>query len=93
MALEVATPEDARSGAHGEIDFASFNLHPDRYVTRRGIVEIADRLGIPISHSKLNKLAMEGHGPPVDGIIGNKHLSTTRTVVGWLLGQLKRPTG
>ena len=32
-----------------------------------------------------------GPWPPVDGIIDNWHLSTTRSAVDWLLGQLKRP--
>jgi hypothetical protein len=86
MSLQEVTPED---GAHGEIDFAAFNLNPNRYVTRRGIIEIADRLGIPLSHSRLDKLAMEGRGPPVDGIMGNKHLSTTRSAVIWLLGLVR----
>jgi hypothetical protein len=55
-----------------DFDFAARGLDPERYLTRDGICELAEKtLGIPLPRSTLNKAAMRGKGPPVDAVVGN----------------------
>jgi hypothetical protein len=70
-------------------DFEAHGLDPDKYVTRRGIVELADKLfGIPLSKSKIDKMAMAGNGPSIDARIGQRELTRIRNAVPFILAQL-----
>jgi hypothetical protein len=73
-------------------DFEAHGLDPDRYVTRAGISELADRVfGVPIPVSTINKLVLRGCGPVTDAVCGTKYLTTTRNAVSFILSRLRKP--
>jgi hypothetical protein len=75
-----------------DFDFHARGLDPDRFLTRRGVAELAMRVfGIPLSKSTIDKKALRGEGPPVDAVIGAKHLTSTRNAVAYVLRQLREP--
>jgi hypothetical protein len=76
-----------------DFDYSAYGLNPDKFLTRRGVVEVAEKLGVPLAKSTLDKKAMRGEGPPVDAMAGPKHLTRTRNAVPYLLGLLRRPEG
>jgi hypothetical protein len=72
-----------------DFDYEAFGLHPDRFLTRRGIIEVAEKLGVPLAITTLEKKAWRGEGPPVDAVVGTKYLTRTRNAVPYLLGLLR----
>jgi hypothetical protein len=58
---------------------------PDRYLTRRELVEFLRDHGFPISHSTLAKLSMpaRGEGPPASGFWGNRALYEPEKALAW----------
>jgi hypothetical protein len=73
-------------------DFEAHGLDPDRYLTRAGISELAERVfGFRVPVSTQAKLAMRGKGPPTDAMVGNKGLTTTRNAVAFILSRLRKP--
>jgi hypothetical protein len=56
----------------------------DPLLDRRGQIEYANKLGFTISPSWLEKLCLEGKGPPVDCIWGKRKLSKRSTVREWV---------
>ena len=73
----------------GGFDYAAFGLNPDRFLTRDGIIEVAEKLGVPLAKSTLEKKAWRGEGPPVDAVVGKTHLTRTRNAVPFLLALLR----
>ncbi len=75
-----------------DFDFEAHGLNPDRYLTRRGICEMAERvLGVPIGKSTLDKLSVQGCGPKIDAVVGSRHLTKTKHAVEFILGRLRSP--
>jgi hypothetical protein len=74
-----------------DFDYAAFGLNPDQFLTRDGIVSVAEKLGVPLKKSELEKKAWRGIGPPVDAVAGKRHLTKTRNAVPYLLGLLREP--
>jgi hypothetical protein len=75
-----------------DFDFKANDLNPDRFLTRRGIAEVADRVfGIPLTVVAINKAAGKGCGPKVDAMAGNAQLTTTRHAVEFIRGRLRSP--
>jgi hypothetical protein len=74
-----------------DFDYSAYGLNPDRFLTRHGIIEVAEKLGVPLAKSTLDKKAMRGEGPPVDAMVGTKYLTRTRNAVPFLLGLLRKP--
>jgi hypothetical protein len=75
-----------------DFDYGANGLNPDRYLTRRGIAEVANRVfGVPLTVEAINKAALKGCGPKIDAMAGNAQLSTTRHGVEFILGRLRSP--
>ena len=73
-----------------DFDFEAHGLDPNKFVTRRGIVELADKaLGIPLSKSKIDKMAMAGNGPSIDARIGQRELTRIRNAIPFILALLR----
>jgi hypothetical protein len=60
------------------------------HITRRGIVALAkDELGLPLSKSHLDKLAMLGKGPKPLGEFGGRHIYDRGAVIAWLKSTIR----
>jgi hypothetical protein len=63
----------------------------DRYLTRRELVDaLRQEAGIPISLSRMNKLAAEGLGPRVVAYWGRRPLYTFPDGFAWAQQRLRR---
>jgi hypothetical protein len=58
-------------------------------LTRRGVIDLARDLGMPVSKSWLDKQAMIGQGPKPLGRIGQRHVYAREDVLKWLKGLIK----
>ena len=75
-----------------DFDFEAHGLNPDRFLTRRGIAEMADRVfGIPLTVEAINKAALKGCGPKIDAMAGCAQLTKTKHAVEFILGRLRSP--
>jgi hypothetical protein len=74
-----------------DFDYSAYGLNPDKFLTRHGIVELAEKLGVPLAKSTLDKKAMRGEGPPVDAMVGTRYLTRTHSAVPYLLSLLRKP--
>ena len=63
----------------------------DRYLTRRqSAAFLDDQLGLKISFSQLQKLAVVGGGPEYE-IFGNKAVYKPTTLIEWAMAKLRAP--
>jgi hypothetical protein len=66
----------------------------DVLLDRRHIAQLSTEVlgpGAKVSLEKIKKLAMRGNGPPVDYILGLKHLTKRRNAASWLRSLLREP--
>lgn len=63
-------------------------------LTRRGILDLAQKeMGLPLSKSWLNQLAMRGRGPKPIGKVGIRHVYARDEVLRWIANDLVKPLG
>ena len=58
-------------------------------LTRRGVVNLAQELGLPVSKSWFDKLSMVGQGPKPLGRVGQKHIYERGEAERWLRSLIK----
>jgi hypothetical protein len=61
-------------------------------LTRRGILDLAQKeMGLPLSKSWLDQLAMRGRGPKPIGRVGIRHVCARDEVLRWIASDLVKP--
>jgi hypothetical protein len=68
-----------------EFDFEAYGIDPNKYFTRRAIVDLARNVfGVPLTKGGVDKAP-----PPVDAICGKRHLTSGRNAVPYILSQVR----
>jgi hypothetical protein len=58
-------------------------------LTRKGVIDLARELGLPLSKSWLDKLSMVGQGPKPLGRVGQRHVYSRDEALQWLKNLIK----
>jgi hypothetical protein len=73
-----------------QFDIESAGLDPEKLVTRSQLADLVrERLGIPLTKSRIEKDSALGCGPKVTAIYGRCHLITVRDGFAWAVAKAR----